>query len=78
MESANLISSWWLVIVYIWTIPWKGLALWKAAQRKEKWWFIFMLVLNTFALLEILYIYVFSRKSVSEKINSFFRKVFKR
>lgn len=45
-----------------WTLPWKGYALWKSARRKEKWWFIALLIVNTLGLLEILYIFVFSRK----------------
>lgn len=50
----------WLVI--IWTLPWKGLALWKSAQDEKKWWFIAILVFNTLAILEIVYIFGFSKK----------------
>jgi hypothetical protein len=46
----------------IWSIIWKGFALWKAAQDKSKVWFIVMLVANTVGILEILYIFVFSKK----------------
>lgn len=53
----------WLVTLFaIWVLPWKGVALWKSARRGEKWWFIALLILNTLAILEILYIFVFSRK----------------
>ena len=52
-----------LGILAVWTIPWKGVALWKSAHRKEKWWFIALLVINTIGILEILYIFIFSRKS---------------
>lgn len=45
----------------IWTLIWKGLALWKAARLGDRNWFIIMLVLNTAGILEILYIFVFSR-----------------
>jgi hypothetical protein len=51
-----------LVIVALWTIPWKGVALWKAAQNKEKPWFIVILLVNTLAILEILYIFLFQKK----------------
>ncbi len=44
-----------------WSIFWKGLALWRAAQRKELYWFIALLLVNTLGVLEILYIYVFSK-----------------
>ncbi|MEK7181224.1 MAG: DUF5652 family protein [Patescibacteria group bacterium] len=52
-----------LAIIILWTIPWKGVALWKASHRQEKWWFIVLLVINTIGILEILYIFVFSKKT---------------
>jgi len=55
----------WLII--IWTLPWKGVALWKAARNTHKTWFIALLILNTVAILEILYIFIFSRKKTYEK-----------
>jgi hypothetical protein len=56
-----------LAAVIIWTLPWKGVALWKAANKKQTWWFAAMLVLNTVGILEILYIFVFSKM---KKINN--------
>jgi hypothetical protein len=50
-----------LAAIFIWSLVWKGLALWKAALRKEKIWFIVILIVSTYGILEILYIYVFSR-----------------
>jgi len=44
-----------------WSLLWKGLALWKSARRGKNWWFIVLLVINTLGLLEILYLFVFSR-----------------
>jgi len=52
-----------LIILLIWAIFWKGFALWKSARRGEKFWFIALLILNTFGILEILYLFVFSEKS---------------
>jgi type IV secretory pathway TrbD component len=51
-----------IILAAAWTIPWKGVALWRAARRGEKIWFIVMLVVNTLAILEILYIFVFSKR----------------
>jgi hypothetical protein len=51
-----------ILAVAIWTIPWKGVALWKAARNGQKAWFIIMLIVNTVAILEILYIFFFSKK----------------
>ena len=47
--------------VVLWALVWKGIALWKAARHNQKWWFIPLLVINTLGLLEILYIFVFSK-----------------
>lgn len=56
-------SMWLFVILTIaWTLPWKGVALWKAAKNHHKIWFVALLVLNTLAILEILYIFVFSKR----------------
>lgn len=55
------------LLLIAWSFVWKGLALWKSAQRKEKWWFVVLLVINTVGILEILYLYVFSKeKKITE------------
>jgi hypothetical protein len=51
-----------LLLILIWTLPWKGYALWKSARLSDKWWFIALLVINTVAVLEILYIFIFSKR----------------
>ncbi|MFA7049547.1 MAG: DUF5652 family protein [Patescibacteria group bacterium] len=50
-----------LSILIIWTIPWKGVALWKSAKNDHKWWFVAMLLINSLAILEIVYIFGFSK-----------------
>ncbi|HTP56994.1 MAG TPA: DUF5652 family protein [Candidatus Paceibacterota bacterium] len=50
----------WFLALFAWSIVWKGLALWKAAQKGSKPWFVVFLVVNTLGILEILYYYVFS------------------
>ena len=58
----SLLNSNWLYLVLAWVLPWKGVALWKAAKNGHNKWFIALLVLNTLALLEIVYIFYFSSK----------------
>ena len=58
---ASLLNSSWLYLVLAWVLPWKGVALWKAAKNGHNKWFIALLVLNTLALLEIIYIFYFSK-----------------
>jgi methionyl-tRNA synthetase len=62
MQQFFLMNQWLLIIALIWSMIWKGLALWKSARRKEEWWFIVLLVVNTLGILDILYLYVFSRE----------------
>lgn len=50
------------VINILWVLPWKGIALWKSARLSHTRWFIALLVLNTFAILEIYYIYFVAKK----------------
>ncbi len=50
-----------LVPVLVWSLVWKGVALWKAARNGQKAWFVVLLVLNTVGLLEIIYIFFFSK-----------------
>jgi len=51
-----------LLLILAWTLPWKGIALWKAAKNSHKVWFIALLVVNTLAILEIIYIFYFAKK----------------
>jgi hypothetical protein len=60
------ISPWILALIVLWTIPWKGIALWKAARLSHKWWFVVLLVLNTVGILEIIYIFLIARKYTVE------------
>ena len=55
-------NQWLLLLIIAWCLAWKGVALWKASRKSDKWWFIAILVLNTLAVLEILYIFIFSKK----------------
>lgn len=51
-----------LTLLALWSLAWKGIALWKAAKNDSKPWYIALLVFNTVGILEILYIFVFSKK----------------
>lgn len=58
---------WAITAVALWSLPWKGVALWKAAQKKDVYWFVALLLINTVGILEILYIFVFSKMSWKKK-----------
>jgi hypothetical protein len=61
--SSPLIVGWGILVIAIaiWSIVWKGRALWKAARLGHLGWFIALLLINTAGILDILYIYVFSK-----------------
>lgn len=46
-----------LSLIMLWSLFWKGNALWHAARRRHLTWFILLLVVNTMGLLEIAYLY---------------------
>ena len=52
-----------LALLVIWSLIWKGIALWKAARNSDTAWYIILLIVNTIGILEIVYIYGFSKKS---------------
>ena len=56
----------WLVALILWSIVWKGLALWRAAKRGDKVWFLVFLVLNTLGILEIIYLFAVTGAKLSD------------
>lgn len=56
-----------VMLLMLWTLPWKGYALWRASRKKDKWWFIILLIVNSAALLEAAYIFHFSEQKKEKK-----------
>jgi len=54
-----------IYILFIWSIFWKGIALWRASQLKQRNWFVVMLILNTVGILEIVYLFRFAKKRLT-------------
>ena len=59
--SIPLWGDFLLAAAFIWTGVWKGFALWRAVKKNSIPWFIVLLIVNTLGILEILYLYVFSK-----------------
>ena len=64
-----------LSLVLIWSLIWKGLALWHAAKIKQVYWFTAILILNTAGILEIAYLFFtakekFDIKNIKEALKS--------
>lgn len=45
-----------LVVLIAWDLVWKGLALWRAAQNKQKVWFVLIIIINSVGILPIIYL----------------------
>ncbi|MEK7530273.1 MAG: DUF5652 family protein [Patescibacteria group bacterium] len=65
----------WMVVVLIvvlalWSVVWKGWAMWLAARRTEKVWFILLLIINTAGILEIIYIFLIAKRNDLQKLSS--------
>ncbi len=70
--SDSVIYIFWSMVVFIivWSIIWKAIALWHAARNNHKIWYVVMIVVNTFGILEIIYI-VFVSKSLNRPTGSY-------
>jgi hypothetical protein len=62
IDYTSMAFLYWVIGISIWAAIWKGFALWRAARRKQKGWFICLFIFNTAGILEILYLFVFSKK----------------
>ena len=52
------------VVLIVWTLVWKGMALWKSARNGHQVWFIILLIVNTVGILEIIYIFTLGNKKI--------------
>lgn len=67
MSQIGGISVVLMGILIVWSLIWKVAALWKAARKKQIVWFIVLVFINTLGILEILYIYIFSKMKFKPK-----------
>mgnify|MGYP003385756327 CR=1 FL=1 len=52
-----------IAIIALWSLAWKGWALWVAARNQHTWWFVALLIINTAGILDIIYIFAIAKKS---------------
>jgi len=64
MQFLQMINSnpFILIPVLVWTLAWKGMALWKAGRHNQPYWFVALLIVNTLGLLEIAYLMWFQKR----------------
>lgn len=64
LNSLSQIPTATFFVLYLWSILWKGLALWKSANLKQRNWFVAILILNTVGIVEIAYLFFFAKKKL--------------
>lgn len=69
------LPPWLLFLLLVWSLVWKGLALWRAARLSQRNWFVIILVLNTAGILEIAYLFVFSKGEKNRALDLKFFKI---
>ncbi len=64
MQFLQMINSNPLILVpiLVWSLAWKGVALWKCGRNNQLPWFVVLLVVNTVGLLEIVYLLWFQKR----------------
>lgn len=72
MDFSQGVPVWVSITIYVllvWTLLWRGLALWRAAKYDQRNWFVVILVLtlffNTVGILEIVYLFRFAKKRMT-------------
>jgi len=45
-----------IILLIIFDLIFRGMALWRSAKHSQKWWFIALLVINSVAILPIIYL----------------------
>ena len=65
-----------LLVLTLWTIVWKAIGLWISARESKKWWFGALLIFNTAGILDIVYVFFFSKtgKAFWDKHKGKFKK----
>lgn len=56
-----------LIPILIWSVIWKGIALWKCGRLNQIRWFVVLLVVNTMGILEIIYVVWFQKDHNAKK-----------
>jgi hypothetical protein len=58
----------------LWVMAWKGLGLWYAANSRQKYWFIALLLLNTLGILPIIYLFAFCKTPFLKELRKMRKK----
>lgn len=57
------LSLFLMSLIIIWEVIWKGIGLWWAARNSQPFWFVAILLFNSFGLIPIIYLLFFQPKA---------------
>jgi hypothetical protein len=60
------------IIFTLWSLFWKGMALWHASKNKQPIWFIALLIIHTAGILDIVYLVFFRADRNTRSFGSLF------
>ena len=66
---------WWIYPLIILDLVLKGFGLWIAARKDHKYWFVALILVNSFGILPLIYLVFFSKWEVIEKYK---KQIFKK
>ncbi len=69
-EVSADIFSWVILVITLWDLVWKAVAIYMAAGRGARWWAVAVLVFNTMGILPIIYIFGFAGKMEKVEVES--------
>lgn len=58
-----------LLVLTLWSLFWKGLALWHSARKNDTSWFVVLLLVNSVGILEIIYLFSVAKLKFSQLFN---------
>lgn len=77
MNINDTLNSPIFYLLSAWSLFWKGLILWKSAQRKQKYWFIAVLLINSVGALEIMYLVIhYLKEKKAKRDNKILNNIF--
>ena len=63
------------LLLLVWSVFWKGVALWRSAINGQRNWFIVILIVSSLGILEIVYLFRFAKKRLTlDEMSGWFRR----
>lgn len=66
-ELLMSIPVWGWVIILLWEVIWKAIAMWHAARKNQLVWFILIVIINSIGILSIIYLLINRKKSAENQ-----------